>query len=151
MKHDPVLKVDIKINHDLGAIKALDKTQVIIHMRPEDRQKRYGVSSKYVGGIAFLGPAGLHEGLMIESGAIKTFSKIFKNIQSSRFSKVSNLVITISGKFYPYNSTRFTVKAKAVVSLASGEKLGEYDATGSSVHPLFMGSMNDENRIEFCE
>jgi hypothetical protein len=33
----PIKKADIKINHDLGAIKALDKTQLIIHMRPEDR------------------------------------------------------------------------------------------------------------------
>ena len=38
MKHDPVLKVNIKIDHDLGAIKALDKTQVIIYMGLEDRK-----------------------------------------------------------------------------------------------------------------
>ena len=34
----PIKKTDITINHNLGAIKALDKTQVIIHMRPEDRK-----------------------------------------------------------------------------------------------------------------
>ena len=60
----PIKKADIKINHDLGAIKALDKTQVIIHMRPEDRKKVYMVRNTYR----------LKEGLIIESAAIKTFS-----------------------------------------------------------------------------
>ena len=52
MKHDPVLKVDIKIDHDLGAIKALDKTQVIIYMGLEDRKtdcKNHVVLMRWLG------------------------------------------------------------------------------------------------------
>ncbi|MBT3508227.1 MAG: trypsin-like peptidase domain-containing protein [Nitrospina sp.] len=123
----PVKKSDININHNLGAAKVLDDTQVVIHMRPEDREKVYTIVAPLNVGINWK----INEGLLIESAAIKTFSKVFKNIKSSVVSKISNLVITVSGvSFVNTQVGGYSAEAKAVVSLARGDKLAEYEATG---------------------
>ena len=111
-------------------------------MRPKDRGKKYKYGHNSYGGQA-------KEAILIEDAAIKTFSKIFKNIKSSKSSKVSNLVITVSGtssmdRFWAV----YTANANAIVSLASGEKLGEYDAVGKA-GGLYK-QLNDPSRLKWA-
>ena len=87
----PSKNADININHNLGEITALDNTKVIIHIQPEDRKKVYTVQAPLGVNIRWR----LMEGLIIESAAIKTFSKVFKKVTSSEHSRIANLVITI--------------------------------------------------------
>lgn len=137
----PVKKEDIKINHNLGITQGLDEAQVIIHMRPEDRKRIYTADN-------FMRWS-FQEGLIIESAAIKTFSKVFQNTKSSTHSKVSNLVITVSGvSFVNVMVGGYTAEAKAVFTLASGEKLGEYGAIGRDGG--MWDKINDKNRFEFA-
>jgi S1-C subfamily serine protease len=86
-------------------------------------------------------------GLIIESAAVETFSKVFKNVKSSEFSQSSNLVITVSGD--QLRSLGWGVLESditATVSLATGKKIGEYYATGRYGGPFY--KINDSKGLE---
>jgi S1-C subfamily serine protease len=139
----PIKKEDIRVRYSSEKIGALGDTQLIIHMRPEDRKSTYPIRASLTRQIAGY----LEEGLLIESAAIKTFSKVFKKVRSSEHSKAANLVITVSGvSDIELMNGIYTAEASAIVALASGKKLGKYEATGKATHI----KVNDKNVFELA-
>jgi S1-C subfamily serine protease len=134
----PIQMEKIIVKHGFWDTKNFDKTKVIIHMKPEDRKKTYPLKASLTKQVV----GHLDEGLIIESAAIKTFLKIFKNVKSSAFSKESDLLVTISGvsNISLWDGV-YTAQAKAFVTLPSGEKLGKYQASGMAKH-ITVGDKN---------
>jgi len=139
----PIKKAEIKISQDIGAIKALDTTQALIHMRPEDLKR----VKKEIAALVSRDKNVRFSGNWIISAAVKTFSKIFKNVKSSEFSQSSNLVITISGgQLRSLGWGVLESDITATVSLATGKKIGEYYATGRYGGPFY--KINDSKGLE---
>jgi S1-C subfamily serine protease len=139
----PIKKEDIRVRYSSGKMESLGNTQLIIHMDPEDRKSTYPIRASLTGQVMGY----FEDGLIIESAAIKTFSKVFRNVSSSEHSKASNLVITVSGisDLNLWNGT-YIAEASAIVALASGKKLGNYEATGQATHI----TVKDKNTFELA-
>ena len=139
----PIRKEDIRVRYSSGRVEALGGTQLIIHMRSEDRKSTYPIRASLTRQVM----GHLEEGLIIESAAIKTFSRVFGKVSSSESSKTSNLVITVSGiSDIELMNGIYTAEASAIVALASGIKLGEYEATGKATHI----TVKDKNVFELA-
>jgi S1-C subfamily serine protease len=139
----PIRKEDIRVRYSSGRVEALGGTQLIIHMRSEDRKSTYPIRASLTRQVM----GHLEEGLIIESAAIKTFSRVFGKVSSSESSKTSNLVITVSGiSDIELMNGIYTAEASAIVALASGIKLGEYEATGKATHI----TVKDKNIFELA-